>query len=77
MNGVIYVGADMVGNFLVQQASNISFTGTIIVGGNLQLQQTDTVTLTYDPDYTATILGFSGGSGGVNITAYSDWKELQ
>lgn len=74
INGLIYVGSDMKGNFLTQQAENIIFNGTIIVAGNFNLQQSKNIIVTYDP----TILtnpppGITGGGTIVNVTSQSDW----
>ena len=48
VNGLIFVGADLTANFLVQRVSNINFTGTVIVAGNFNLTNSEDVTITYD-----------------------------
>lgn len=70
ISGLIYVGADMTGNSLWQQSEDITVTGVIIVAGNLDLQQSEDVTINYQAP--ASMPGFSGPSS-IN---YSTWKEV-
>lgn len=75
VNGIIYVGADMTGNFLLQQAENITFNGTLIVAGNLNIQNSNMVAITYDEEAMEDPpVGFSG-SGEVRLVEH-DWQEF-
>ena len=74
VNGLIYVGADLSGNFLMQKAENINFTGTVMVAGNFNIQNSEDVTITYDPAVVVSLPpGFSGGSTSVVLSV---WKEV-
>jgi Tfp pilus assembly protein PilX len=70
INGLIYVGADMSGNFNLQEAEDINITGVVIVAGNFQLQYSDDVTITYQPQ--DLVPGFSG----IGVAAYNTWQEV-
>lgn len=69
INGLIYVGADMNGNFLLQSAQNFTVIGTVIVAGNFNLQQSDSVTITYRSQ--GALPGFSGPG----VPVYNTWQE--
>lgn len=74
ITGLVYVGADLSGNFLTQKADDITFTGTVMVAGNFNAQNSEDFSITYDPSILVNPPpGFSGGA--TNISA-SVWKEV-
>jgi len=76
VNGLIYVGADMTANFLMQKAEDINFYGTVIVAGNFNLQNSEDVGITYNPDIIDNPPpGFYNG-GGANIITITNWHEV-
>lgn len=74
VQGAIYVGADMTGNFDIKNTENINFSGSIIVAGKLDLKNSESVTITYDPGVGENPPpGFTFESERVVIT---NWREI-
>jgi hypothetical protein len=74
VSGLIFVGADLSGNFLMQKAEDITFTGTVIVAGNFNVQNTDDVSITYnDAIIDNPPPGFTSTTGAPTT---SDWQEV-
>jgi len=74
ITGLIYVGANLSGNFLMQKAEDINFTGSVLVAGNFNLQNSEDVNITYDE---STLDGLPPGlSGGSSSVVASGWKEV-
>ncbi len=71
ITGLVYIGADMNGNFLAQKTTDFTVIGVIIVGGNFNLQQSDNVTITYQSPG-GDVPGISGGGSPVS----SSWQEV-
>ena len=76
INGLVYVGADLDGNMLAQGTTSVSITGTLLVAGNFNLQQSNTVSVTYDASQTQNLQGISGGETEITITPQTDWDEI-
>ncbi|MBU1727390.1 MAG: pilus assembly PilX N-terminal domain-containing protein [Candidatus Omnitrophica bacterium] len=70
VNGFIYVGGDMTGNFNAQQTEYITLVGTVIVSGNFNLQGSDYFTILYEDDG---LIGIPGLDGPI---VYYAWKEV-
>lgn len=66
INGLVYVGSDMDANALGQNATNITINGTLIVAGNLNIQNSDDITI---------LTGDDQGSGIIDAPVYSSWQE--
>lgn len=74
VTGLVYVGADLSGNFLTQKAEDITFTGTVMVAGNFNAQNSEDFSITYDPSILVNPPpGFSGGATNISV---SGWKEV-
>jgi len=74
INGLVYIGADLSGNFLAQKATNITVTGTVIVAGNFNLQNSTNTTITFN---SSILTNPPPGFSDVNSTAVvSGWKEV-
>jgi len=76
VNGLVYVGADLDGNMLAQRTTSVNITGTLLVAGNFNLQQSNTVSVTYDASQTQNLQGISGGETEITITPQTDWDEI-
>jgi len=76
VDGLIYVGADLSGNFLMQQSENVVFNGTVIVAGNFNLQQGDNVAINYNAAIAENPPpGFTGLGSTSNLNVIN-WKEV-
>ncbi|MCM8771085.1 MAG: hypothetical protein NC936_04380 [Candidatus Omnitrophica bacterium] len=64
--GLIYCGADLSGNLLMQQTQYVNFVGIVIVTGNVNLQQSEYVSVIYQDQ------GQIEGVSGVGVL---EWQE--
>jgi Tfp pilus assembly protein PilX len=64
------------GNLDFGGSDNLQYRGSFVAGGNVIINNTDNVTITFDADLTVGIPGMSGGGAGVTVGSLvlSEWR---
>ena len=78
INGLIYAGADGSGDFNLKDTKTVNINGTIVAGSDVDLRDSEDVTITYSSSIvTNPPPGFSGGGGsGATVAPQKDWNEI-